>query len=193
MSDSQLPLLETSEQTIQMSRKFHAYSLGLGLTMGAFMQLSTLGANFLVLSVMDPTVIKNSTLDTIGLPVVYSGLTLVMAMTVLGFMRNLVTLSYQSGSRSKGLDNNFQELLTQLECRFVMGALVGVCVFWTATDIVLGMQQQVTFAAIALVLTLISCYVFGCCSTSDLTEGEEQNEEDMSFEETRYLHVAMTV
>jgi hypothetical protein len=201
-NESNLPLLNEDSSVKDseiISKRFHAYSLGLGLTVGTFMQLSTLGAHFLVLSVLSVDFVKQNSIDTWVLPALYSFCTLAMALIVLGFLRNLLAMAYGSGrttdrnqpqlrAANDDVDDNLlQDMLFQLESRFVMGALIGVCLAWTVTDLLLDIERQVTFAAVALLLTVMSCYVFGYYS--DASSDDNSDEEELSYEELGYRNI----
>ena len=83
-------LLDVTEEPVNavVSKRFHAYSLGLGLTVGAFMQLSTLGANFLVLSALNEDFVKHNSASLIVLPFLTIVVAkMIMTLIVVGFMR----------------------------------------------------------------------------------------------------------
>jgi hypothetical protein len=202
-NESNLPLLNAREEDSDkdseiISKRSHTYSLGLGLTVGTFMQLSTLGAHFLVLSVLSVEFVEKNSIDTFVLPALYSHF-MAMALIVLGFLRNLLSMAYGSGrttdrnqpqvrtANDDDNDNLLQVMLFQLESRFIMGALIGECFAWTATDLLLGMERQGTFAAEALLLTLMYCYVFD--RYSDASSNDSSNEEESSYEELGYRNI----
>jgi hypothetical protein len=58
---------------------------------------------------------------------------------------------------------NVQEMVLHMECRFVVGALVGVCMAWTMTDLLLGMKAQILYSLLTLLIALFWCRVMMHC------------------------------
>jgi len=70
-----------------------------------------------------------------------------------------------------------------------MGILVGVCIFWTTRDLLLGTERFFLFDSIILTLGLMICYLFSFSADGkDITENRDE-EEDHSYEEQRYRSV----
>lgn len=89
----------------QFFRKFKYYSLLLGFMVGLFIQFSTLGANFLLLTLFDnqndDTAIdkdQEQKQETIymALSLMWSAITSIMAIITLQFLKNLFSISFQS-------------------------------------------------------------------------------------------------
>ena len=74
-----------------------------------------------------------------------------MAIVVLAFLRNLVSASYRG--------EDFDELILHMECRFVVGALIGLCSAWAATDAMLGMSTQIFYSFGTLAVALSWCRI----------------------------------
>lgn len=60
-------------------------------------------------------------------------------------------------------DEYLDNLTLHLECRFVIGALVGVCLAWTLTDFLLGMQAQIIYSLATLAVALCWCRAMVLC------------------------------
>jgi hypothetical protein len=154
------------EEKAFSSFKFSA--LLLGLLVGFFIQFSTLGANFLVITLWGEDVITKSKTDIIVFSLLWSFFTSAMAIVILGFLRNLVTITYSAvGGRSVDL---LEEMVLHMECRFVVGALVGVCLAWTMTDVLLGMRAQIVYSLVTLVVALVWCKTMMMCFATDYSK-----------------------
>lgn len=181
--------------------RFRSSSLILGLIVGFFIQFATLGANFLAISFLEEDVATKSKFDVIVFSLLWSLLTSALAIFILGLLRALVTLSFQTATatlqqrqqheqqrlqrendmshnntmeRGAAVDmtmrdvNDFYDehldnLTLHLECRFVIGALVGVCLAWTLTDFLLGMKAQIIYSLATLTVALCWCRVMVLC------------------------------
>jgi hypothetical protein len=145
--------------------RFKFSALLLGLLVGFFIQFSTLGANFLVITLWGEDVVTKSKTDIVVFSLLWSFFTSAMAIVILGFLRNLVTITYSAvGGRSVDL---LEEMVLHMECRFVVGALVGVCLAWTMTDVLLGMRAQIVYSLVTLVVALVWCKIMMMCFATD--------------------------
>jgi hypothetical protein len=154
------PLLQEEGQqhsplNAKLFNSFKTFCLMIGLMVGFFIQCSTLGANFLVITIWGDDIVHKSGQDIIVFSILWSVFTSVMAIVILGFLRNLVTVTYNAVSSED--DRNLENMVLHMECRFVVGALVGVCMAWTITDILLGMKAQVVYSLVTLVVALLWC------------------------------------
>jgi hypothetical protein len=145
--------------------RFKFSALLLGLLVGFFIQFSTLGANFLVITLWGQDVVTKSKSDIVVFSLLWSFFTSAMAIVILGFLRNLVTITYSAvGGRSADL---LEEMVLHMECRFVVGALVGVCLAWTMTDVLLGMRAQIVYSLVTLVVALVWCKIMMMCFATE--------------------------
>lgn len=145
--------------------RFKFSALILGLLVGFFIQFSTLGANFLVITLWGEDVVTKSKTDIVVFSLLWSFFTSAMAIVILGFLRNLVTITYSAvGGRSADL---LEEMVLHMECRFVVGALVGVCLAWTMTDVLLGMRAQIVYSLVTLVVALCWCRIMMMCFATE--------------------------
>jgi hypothetical protein len=140
--------------------QFKTCSMFLGLFLGFFIQLTTLGSNFLLVTSAGVEhggfhVVLKTRGDLILFSLTWSLFTSMMAILVMFLLRAMVTLTHNSTGLQAEM--HLEHLLSNLECRYVMGALMGVCLAWAVTDIMLGMRGQVVFSLIALVVSLIWC------------------------------------
>lgn len=165
---------------------FKAHSLIIGLLIGFFVQFSTLGANFLVIALWEKDVLARSRTELILVSLLWSAFTSFMAILTLGFLRSVITIVFRATvppeQRGPLMDAVLEEVILHLECRFVIGALVGVCSAWTVMDVFLGMKIQVIFSLITLALSLLWCKVMMQCFTRDgkslINASDKKNEED---------------
>ena len=170
------PSSDTTEPFIQHDHhlnervfgRFKVASMILGLFIGFFIQFSTLGANFLVITIWGEDVITKSKRDIVMFSLLWSFFTSAMAIVILGFLRNLVTISYNAIRRES--EDLLEDMILHMECRFVVGALIGVCLAWTMTDILLGMKAQILYSLITLVVALFWCRVMMWCFASEKSE-----------------------
>jgi hypothetical protein len=180
LKEARLPLLMTDETDVASDprddqKAFQRYALSLGLMVGTFMQLSTLGANFLVHSLCSATTL-HTTMGKIGLPLLYSAVTSTMALIVLALIRNVVSISYYQESRSKKAEDvALQDLLRKLEGSFVVGALSGVCMAWVTTDLIFA-QRQLTVVPIMLTMKYyIFFYFYHSSNNPDNPDNNDNN------------------
>lgn len=160
------PLLATMATPIMEPALFHRFqrsSLFLGLLVGLFIQASTLGANYLVVSVWGEEVVNTTKQDVIYFSLVWSLFTSALAIVILAFLRNLVQACYQSDDEER--NDLLDDMILQMECRFVVGALIGVCSAWALTDLVLGMSMQIVYSVVTLVVALSWCRIMMWCFT----------------------------
>jgi hypothetical protein len=213
-SDADKPLLElapatgdsvvsTPALTGPLFGKFKLSALMLGLLVGFFIQFSTLGANFLVITLWGEDVISKSKSDIVVFSLLWSFFTSAMAIVILSFLRTLVTITYNAvsaqsedllevssnrsptvadGVQAKAnsltrIVSDLQEMVLHMECRFVVGALVGVCLAWTMTDIVLGMRAQILYSLLTLLVALFWCRVMMHCFSSKASKDISASDE----------------
>jgi uncharacterized protein with PQ loop repeat len=134
--------------------RFKSSSLLLGFIVGSFMQFSLLGANLIGIILWGKDVVnKSKTSDIIAFSLLWSYFTAAMAIAMLGFLRNLVTITYSAvPGRSKDL---LEEMLLHMECRFGMGALLGVCGAWTMTYVLLDMRAQIVNSLLVTLMVVL--------------------------------------
>lgn len=158
-----------SQLAMPLFGSFKTHSLILGLLVGFFVQFSTLGANFLVIALWESDLIAKSKSEIVMLSLIWSAFTSCMAMLTLGFLRSVITIVFRASlprSHTNG-EAILEEVVLHLECRFVVGALVGVCMAWTVTDVLLGMNIQIVFSMVTLVVSLMWCKLMMYCFTKD--------------------------
>ena len=88
---------EDTEVALEESRfaSFKRSSIVLGLLVGFFIQFSTLGANFLVITIWGEDVVTKTKSDIVTFSLLWSFFTSAMAIVILGFLRNLVTIAFK--------------------------------------------------------------------------------------------------
>jgi len=176
--------------------KFKLSSLILGLLVGFFIQFSTLGANFLVITIWGDDVISKSKRDIVVFSLLWSFFTSAMAIVILGFLRTLVGITFsvfgrngkkQRPSQNRKDDDLLEDMVLHMECRFVVGALVGVCMAWTITDLLLGMKAQILYSVITLCVALCWCRIMMSCFTASEVENHADDDEVEEEEEKQDL------
>lgn len=204
-----------------MFTKFKGCSLFLGLLVGFFIQFSTLGANFLLLTLWGQDVINTSKKEVIVFSLLWSFFTSFMAIVVLGFLRALVSMVFRGSNPNKEHDDEkdkhssqtqeqqeqeqeqhdndesiLEELVLHMECRFVVGALIGVCFAWTMTDVLLGMKAQIIYSIMTLIIALLWCKVMMWCFTrhdGDYVHIEDEQLQDKDHQKTSSSSLLLSV
>jgi hypothetical protein len=162
--DAAEPLIQQEhhqpDEKVLRSLQFSA--LVLGLLVGFFIQFSTLGANFLFINIYGEDAV---TTKSKGVPVLlsllWSCVTSAMAVGILGLLRNLVTHAYHAIRRES--EEVLADMMLCIEYRFIVGDLVGVCMAWTMTDILLGMHEHILSPFVTLGVSLLFCQVVYKC------------------------------
>ena len=165
-------------------------SLFLGALIGIFIQYSSLGANFLIQHLHSSS---ETELDaSIKFSLAWSVFTSGMGIAILFLIRGLLILLsghhndmvHNSDNASRiHIHNDCHNNLMTVECFFATGAVLGLNLAWTATDLMLGLGSHVTSSVLTLVGTLVWCkLVLYCCGYGRSNDGEEVEEEDADDE-----------
>lgn len=166
---------ETAKLDDVIFSRFKLSVLLMGVLVGFFIQFSTLGANFLVINIWGEDILNKSRNDIVYFSLLWSFFTSAMAIIILAFLRNIVSIAYLSVlKRSQEL---VEEMVLQLECRFVVGALIGVCTAWTITDALMGLQAQIFYSAVTLAIALVWCRIMMSCVGNRPSVDTEEDEE----------------
>ena len=123
--------------------------------------------------------------EIVLLSLLWSAFTSFMAILTLSFLRSVITIVFRASippeQRGANMDAVLEEVVLHLECRFVIGALVGVCSAWTVMDVFLGMHIQVIFSLVTLVISLLWCklmmYFFTKDEKSLIKGADKKNDE----------------
>jgi hypothetical protein len=156
-------------------RRFKMSSLCLGLLVGFFIQASTLGANYLVVTVSGENVMTTSKKDIVMFSLLWSLFTSFLAIVILAFLRNLVRATYETDNEEQ--NDQLDDVILHMECRFVVGALIGVCTAWALTDLILGLSVQIVYSFLTLGVALAWCKLMMWCFSYP-EDDDEQNEQD---------------
>jgi hypothetical protein len=167
----------------EQHRRFKMSSLCLGLLVGFFIQASTLGANYLVVTVSGEDVMTTSKKDIVLFSLLWSLFTSGLAIVILAFLRNLVRVTYETDNEEQ--NDQLDDMILHMECRFVVGALIGVCTAWALTDMILGLSVQIVYSFLTLGVALAWCKLMMWCFTYP-----EEEEEDYEQNETDILTIA---
>lgn len=170
--------------------KFRISSITLGFIVGLFIQFSTLGANWLIVSIFgNDALINASRFDLIVYSLCWSGLTSGMSMWMLSFLRdlvNVVLLHECTSQEERVIDDETRRrlelMMLTMESRFVGGALAGVCFSWTLTDYLLGLRVQMIYSLITLIVAtfwgFVLLRVFSVQIAGDSTTEKRADEEN---------------
>jgi hypothetical protein len=164
--------------------RFKLSALLMGVLVGFFIQFSTLGANFLVINIWGEDILNKSRNDIVCFSLIWSFFTSAMAILVLAFLRNIVSIAYVSVmQKSQAM---VEEMVLHLECRFVVGALIGVCTAWTITDALMGMQAQIVYSMATLGVALMWCRIMmSCVGNNSRVSSFEDEEEREDYEQAQ--------
>ncbi|CAB9497118.1 expressed unknown protein [Seminavis robusta] len=164
---------EVSAQEGLLNR-FKSYSILIGACCGIFVQLSTLGANFLLVAMWgDDVLAQRSPEGAMAFSLAWSFFTSCMALLVLALLRGMITTILDANSVMDGTPER-DTLMMTVEVRYVVGALVGVCFAWTCTDLLLGMQSLAFYSLGTLVVALVwSRAMIWCFVTQSDDDAEE--------------------
>jgi multisubunit Na+/H+ antiporter MnhE subunit len=168
-SDLHEPLLVQPRPSQADLRSFNSCTLGLGLMVGFVIQMSTLGANFLVMSMLGESLTAKPHYYITMFSTFWSIVTSALSICVLLLLRRLLRLPLRTFQMQV-----MEDILHNLECKFVAGALVGVCLAWLVTDVVLGLTPQVVYSLATLGLALVWCNLSSRCVEA-VGEDEEAN------------------
>jgi hypothetical protein len=174
------PLLSKEEQCAsatpsttvgaEVFARLKSSSFILGIIVGFFIQFSTLGTNYLALSFMGEAILNVTQRDLIIFSLIWSLITSTLAIVVLAFLRKLLYTMY--------IGQDIEDIVLHMECRYVVGALIGVCTAWAATDVALGMPDQVIYSIVTLISALSWCRLMMYFFASEVDAYESDNESD---------------
>jgi divalent metal cation (Fe/Co/Zn/Cd) transporter len=152
-------------------------ALFLGVLAGFFIQFATLVVNFLVLYNRGDNILRQSRNDFVCFSLAWSFVTSTLSIVILNCLRNVMSATYTISLRRTSSKNNskgrVEERILLLDCLFVVGALIGLCVAWTATDLLIGAHAQAIHSAATLVVSLTWSMVV---ISYWLSSKEEENE-----------------
>ena len=185
---------EQVEQSTLASRNFKISSLAVGLLVGFVVQMTTLGANVVIVETLGEDFVNTSRNEIIVFSLVWSFATSAMVILVLGFMKALVSNFFRSlpinGSVRDTAETICEDMIENMEVLFVIGALVGVSFAWVATDMFLGMQPQINFSLITLGAALLWCKgVLWCRSRGR----HEDDDEYFDYEDDEFDSNSVTI
>ena len=181
------PGLELTKQD-DLTQKVKNGSLLIGMCCGILVQLSTLGANFLLLTFCpEETIAKQSDGETLFFSLFWSLLTSSLALVVLALLRRLIksTLDFTASGNGHECEEKTRErgsLMMAVEIRFVVGALVGVCFAWTCADFLLGMHSLAMYSLCFLFFAIVwSKAIIWYFSATDTTKSSRTISEKVVF------------
>jgi hypothetical protein len=124
-------------------------ALLLGLLVGFLISFSIMGTKLLVITLSGEDLITKSTTHIVVFSLLWGLFTAATAIASLGFLRNLVTITYSAvGERSNDM---LEKMVWRMECRFFVSA----CLAWTMTDVLWGMWAQPVHSLVMLAVALL--------------------------------------
>ena len=142
--------------------QFKACGLILGFLVGLFIYLSTLGAEFVAVMMWGKGILSKTNHELIMFSLAWNLATTFLALIILTCLRRLVITVFSTAvthRSEQNADDLSSELLSYLEGRFAVGALVGICVAWNATNFVVGMRPQIIQSCVILAVACLWCRV----------------------------------
>ncbi|CAB9519190.1 expressed unknown protein [Seminavis robusta] len=174
---------------------FKTCSLVLGLLVGFFIYLSTLGAEFVGVMLWGREILNKSNHELILFSLMWNFITTMIAIVILSSMRRLVTIVFMASvsKERQNAEDVLCELLSYMEGRFAVGALVGICTSWNVTNVVLGMRPQIIQSCVILAVACLWCRVtlvlLGSPEQALIHDDEEEEEEEQDQISTPLLNV----
>jgi hypothetical protein len=167
--------------------------LVLGILVGAFIYLSTLGAEFVAVMVWGRDILDKNASDMLIFSLLWNLLTTSIALLVLAALRIVVSSVFIAAVGETRSAENVKdiagELLSYIEGRFAVGALGGICVCWNVTNLALGMRPQVIQSCVILVVACLWCrftlVLLGKPPRALVYDHEEQEEEEPQCEDDK--------
>jgi len=177
---------QTPEQRLHMPAlgSFKNCSLMLGLLVGFFIYLSTLGAEFVGVMLWGREILNKSNHELIAFSLMWNFITTMIAIVILSSMRRLVSIVFTASvpSTRTNSEDVLSEILSYMEGRFAVGALVGICISWNMTNLVLGMRPQIIQSCVILAVACLWCRVtlvlLGSPEQTLIHEDDEEEEEE---------------
>jgi hypothetical protein len=138
--------------------RFKFSSLLLGLLVGFFSHFFILVGPVLLFAIWGEDVVTKSNNDIFVITLLCSFFFLVITFDILGFLRNLVAITYSAiGGRSKEL---LEEMVLYMRCGFVLGILVGLSLAWNMEAVLLGTRAQTVYSYVTvLVVAFFWCKI----------------------------------
>jgi hypothetical protein len=149
-----IPLIRIKKLPVDLSQ-LKKYSLFVGLLIGCFIQFSTLSANYIAIAVWGD--VTSYQQNVLFFSLLWSFFISALALVILVILRNLVMTMCYSSREHEDENDAMENLILHVECRFIVGALVGVCMAWTVTDLALGMTAQIIYSVGTLAIALVWC------------------------------------
>jgi len=179
---------EPPELDEPMLRHLKLSSLVLGTVVGCFIQLSTLGASSLLVRIWGDSFLFESKNDKLALSVLWSIAVSAVAVVVLESLRLVVSTTYNATAVSKRSNKQqaeeaLDELMLHMDSQYVTGCLMGVCLLWTLTEIMLGIKTQILYFLTSLFVTLFAWRGIRICSANNSRIQQQQRQQQQQEEE----------
>lgn len=134
----------TKEEEEENQSFIRVNAMFLGFLVGLFMQMSALGANFIV-DLLPRHYTGNGGNEALGFSIVWSSITSGFGVMILIILRLLISYSNKST----------ETCLLQVELYFAAGSLVAVTLAWAVTDFVVGYDGHLSYSLYTLAGALI--------------------------------------
>ena len=150
---------------------FKSISLLIGMTVGFFIQCSTIGANSIIITLWGSDIVNKTRTDIIIYSLCWALFTSFLTMAIMLSLRHIISVAYNTIQTS---DTKLQALILHMECRFVIGAFFGVCLSWGITDTLLGKDIQYVYA----IVTFLVCIGYYIMLVTKVLNDEDDDEDD---------------
>jgi len=148
--DSDVPSVSSSsdkdDETIRSS--LMRSSIRTGVLFGAVLQVLTLAVNSTILLLWQSHTLPRAKYDVLVASLLWSCATSLASIAAMAYFRKSVERRHGALS---------EDLTTDLECRFVIGAVSGICLAWTALDIATRNYSCITTTLLTFAGALASC------------------------------------
>jgi hypothetical protein len=158
-----------TQLAIGEEQRFYMPSLGrfkrccllIGFFVGTFIYLSTLGAEFIAVMMWGKEILARTNCELVFFSLLWNLVTTCVALIMLMCLRQVIGCIFVDvvGRSKENAEDILAELLSYLEGRFAVGALVGICVSWNITNFVLGMNPQIIQSGIIMAVACLWCRV----------------------------------
>ena len=161
--DADIHSIDPSEKEREGKDKT-AYLLGAGFFFGVLLQVSTLGVNSCILRLWETGYLPRTKYDVIVVSLLWSAATGGISLAVMRFLRRTL-LSKPCIYRYPHVSVDDETVLMVEEYRFVVAALMGICLSWCVMDIGSGDLRDLYTMLVTLGVALGCCRALVWCYT----------------------------
>lgn len=147
------PSQETGQQpSSYYINRLTSSTLRLGLVLGVLLAMSESGASYIIGFIWGEVALTSWITDLYVITFLWVVFASFFAVIV-GLIRSLLEASYESGRInfkeshfSFDFSESLDDLTFRLECRLVVGVVIGLCTTWIIVDVAAGRQSQIVWS-----------------------------------------------